>query len=236
MDHGGFGQADTCRTPPKVTAGESSIPVQQGTGTSSFTPGSAGARWSFQGLSRLAYASSPSPTSLPHCCAPKAFSPHTTLASSYSASCLFRTNLTNKAAKKDNNSNCLSACYLKHRACLLSTPLASKLFIPGTRLVAPLHNYIVFFPRLKMLHPTLTAVVATLLAAASAVSGAGLYTKNSAVLQIDHKNYDNLIAKSNYTSVSLTVHCLCPCPRSCPGSHYTQSQRSLHAATDPACH
>lgn len=189
-----------------------------------------------KGCPALSTCIKPSPTSLPHCCAPKAFSPHTTLASSYSASCLFRTNLTNKAAKKDNNSNCLSACYLKHRACLLSTPLASKLFIPGTRLVAPLHNYIVFFPRLKMLHPTLTAVVATLLAAASAVSGAGLYTKNSAVLQIDHKNYDNLIAKSNYTSVSLTVHCLCPCPRSCPGSHYTQSQRSLHAATDPACH
>lgn len=34
---------------------------------------------------------------------------------------------------------------------------------------------------------------------------AGLYTKNSAVLQLTGKNYDSLITKSNHTSVSIDV-------------------------------
>ncbi|KAH8431779.1 putative disulfide isomerase [Aspergillus melleus] len=44
-------------------------------------------------------------------------------------------------------------------------------------------------------------LVASLLAALPAVSADGLYTKKSPVLQINHKNYDQLIANSNYTSV-----------------------------------
>lgn len=44
------------------------------------------------------------------------------------------------------------------------------------------------------------------LLAALALAGAaqaGFYTKNSPVLQVDAKNYDRLIAKSNHTSVRL---------------------------------
>jgi len=44
------------------------------------------------------------------------------------------------------------------------------------------------------------AVAATALLAALPVQ-AGLYPKSSAVLQVDGKNYDRLIAQSNYTSV-----------------------------------
>lgn len=54
-----------------------------------------------------------------------------------------------------------------------------------------------------MLGSTLTTAAGALLAVVPLVSGAGLYPKSSQVLQIDGKNYDNLIAKSNYTSVSL---------------------------------
>ncbi|KAH8901025.1 thioredoxin-domain-containing protein [Thozetella sp. PMI_491] len=51
-----------------------------------------------------------------------------------------------------------------------------------------------------MHHPTLCAVAVALL---SAVPGAqaGLYTKKSPVIQVDAKNYDSLIAKSNKTSI-----------------------------------
>lgn len=35
---------------------------------------------------------------------------------------------------------------------------------------------------------------------------AGMYPKNSPVLQVDAKSYDKLIAKSNHTSVS--SHCI----------------------------
>jgi protein disulfide-isomerase A6 len=31
---------------------------------------------------------------------------------------------------------------------------------------------------------------------------AGFYTKNSPVIQLDGKNYDRVVAKSNYTTVS----------------------------------
>jgi protein disulfide-isomerase A6 len=44
----------------------------------------------------------------------------------------------------------------------------------------------------------------TALAAALAVlpsAQAGMYAKSSPVLQVNAKNFDNLIAKSNYTSV-----------------------------------
>jgi hypothetical protein len=53
-----------------------------------------------------------------------------------------------------------------------------------------------------MVHPTaLTAAAAALLLALPCSAG-GLYAKNSPVLQVDAKNYDRLIAKSNHTSVS----------------------------------
>lgn len=51
-----------------------------------------------------------------------------------------------------------------------------------------------------MQQPSFSAVATALLAAAPVVS-AGMYAKNSPVLQVDAKNYDSLIAKSNYTSV-----------------------------------
>lgn len=47
---------------------------------------------------------------------------------------------------------------------------------------------------------TLTAAAAALLLALP-VNGAGLYHKMSPVIQVDAKNYDRLIAKSNHTSV-----------------------------------
>ena len=46
-----------------------------------------------------------------------------------------------------------------------------------------------------------TITVAALLAAIPVK--AGLYTKSSPVVQVDAKNYDRLIAQSNYTSVSM---------------------------------
>lgn len=46
-----------------------------------------------------------------------------------------------------------------------------------------------------------STLVAALLAFTPAVSGAGLYTSKSPVLQLDHKNFDKLITKSNHTSV-----------------------------------
>lgn len=51
-----------------------------------------------------------------------------------------------------------------------------------------------------MHHPTLSTAAVALLAALPAAN-AGLYPKSSAVLSIDAKNYDNLIAKSNHTSI-----------------------------------
>lgn len=60
-------------------------------------------------------------------------------------------------------------------------------------------------PTDTMHHSTLSTVAATLLAVTPVVSAAGLYTKSSPVLQVDAKNYDSLIAKSNHTSVSPTA-------------------------------
>ncbi|KAL2143136.1 hypothetical protein VTI28DRAFT_283 [Corynascus sepedonium] len=51
-----------------------------------------------------------------------------------------------------------------------------------------------------MHHPTLCAVAVALLSALPGAQ-AGLYTKKSPVLQVDAKDYDRLINKSNYTSV-----------------------------------
>lgn len=55
-----------------------------------------------------------------------------------------------------------------------------------------------------MHHPTLCGVAVALLAALPGAQ-AGLYTKKSPVLQVDAKNYDRLIAKSNYTSVRFAL-------------------------------
>jgi protein disulfide-isomerase A6 len=49
-------------------------------------------------------------------------------------------------------------------------------------------------------NPTIAAVALGLLSALPSVH-AGLYAKNSPVVQIDAKNYDRLVAKSNYTTV-----------------------------------
>lgn len=46
----------------------------------------------------------------------------------------------------------------------------------------------------------LSAVTAALLLTVPA-SADGIYTKTSPVLQVDARNYDNLIARSNHTSV-----------------------------------
>ncbi|KAK1569792.1 uncharacterized protein LY79DRAFT_67494 [Colletotrichum navitas] len=51
-----------------------------------------------------------------------------------------------------------------------------------------------------MHHPTLLAAGAAVLSALPGAQ-AGMYPKSSAVLQVDAKNYDDLIAKSNYTSI-----------------------------------
>ena len=45
------------------------------------------------------------------------------------------------------------------------------------------------------------------------VAHAGFYGRNSAVMEVTAKNYDQLIAKSNHTSVSPpTIHCLSSLP------------------------
>ena len=50
-----------------------------------------------------------------------------------------------------------------------------------------------------MVHTTAITLAAALLAALPV--NAGLYSKNSPVVQVDAKNYDRLIVQSNYTSV-----------------------------------
>ena len=51
-----------------------------------------------------------------------------------------------------------------------------------------------------MHHPTLVAVLTAAFAAIPSAQ-AGMYTKSSPVLQVDARNFDSLITKSNYTSV-----------------------------------
>jgi protein disulfide-isomerase A6 len=52
-----------------------------------------------------------------------------------------------------------------------------------------------------MVHTGAITIAAAALLAALPVN-ASLYSKSSPVIQIDGKNYDRLIAQSNYTSVS----------------------------------
>ncbi|KAL5345442.1 hypothetical protein ACLOAV_009815 [Pseudogymnoascus australis] len=52
-----------------------------------------------------------------------------------------------------------------------------------------------------MVYTGALAAAATALLLVSPATAAGLYPKSSAVLQVDAKNYDRLIAKSNYTSI-----------------------------------
>lgn len=51
---------------------------------------------------------------------------------------------------------------------------------------------------------TLLSVVVAVLAALPTAQ-AGIYTKNSPVLQLDARSYEQLIAKSNHTTVRFTV-------------------------------
>ena len=55
-----------------------------------------------------------------------------------------------------------------------------------------------------MHHPTLCAVAVGVLSALPGAQAA-IYTKKSPVLQVDGKDYDRLVAKSNYTSVRPAV-------------------------------
>ncbi|KAJ4405174.1 hypothetical protein N0V85_004737, partial [Neurospora sp. IMI 360204] len=52
-----------------------------------------------------------------------------------------------------------------------------------------------------MHHPTLCALAVGILSALPGAQANGLYTKKSPVLQVDGKDYDRLIAKSNQTSI-----------------------------------
>lgn len=49
-------------------------------------------------------------------------------------------------------------------------------------------------------HKALTAAAVAFFLSPTAL--AGMYPKNSPVIQVEAKNYDSLIAKSNHTSVS----------------------------------
>jgi protein disulfide-isomerase A6 len=53
-----------------------------------------------------------------------------------------------------------------------------------------------------MLPKTSTTLLTVALLGTLPVNAAGLYTKNSPVLQIDANSYDRLVAQSNHTSVS----------------------------------
>jgi protein disulfide-isomerase A6 len=57
-----------------------------------------------------------------------------------------------------------------------------------------------------MLPPSSFLLAASLLAALP-VNADGIYTKKSPVLQVTGKNYDSLIANSNYTSVRSMIFC-----------------------------
>lgn len=56
-----------------------------------------------------------------------------------------------------------------------------------------------------MILPSSPFLLAASLLAAIPASADGLYTKNSPVLQVNHRNYDQLIAKTNYTSVRIPI-------------------------------
>ena len=63
-----------------------------------------------------------------------------------------------------------------------------------------------FRTQIKMVYTTAITVAAAALIAALPVN-AGLYTKNSPVVQVDGKTYDRVIAQSNYTSVLNSPSC-----------------------------
>ena len=52
-----------------------------------------------------------------------------------------------------------------------------------------------------MVHTTALVAAAASLLLANPVQADGLYSKNSAVTQINGMDYDRVVAKSNYTSV-----------------------------------
>lgn len=52
------------------------------------------------------------------------------------------------------------------------------------------------------INPT-TAIAAVALLSVLPTAQAGLYLKSSPVVQVDAKNYDRIINRSNYTSVSI---------------------------------
>lgn len=54
-----------------------------------------------------------------------------------------------------------------------------------------------------MVHINVVSAVASALLLALPANADGIYTKGSPVLQVDAKSYDKLIARSNYTSVSV---------------------------------
>lgn len=58
-----------------------------------------------------------------------------------------------------------------------------------------------------MHHPALIAALTASLAALP-VAQAGIYTKNSPVLQLDGRSYEQQVVKSNHTSVSLLIDSL----------------------------
>lgn len=58
-----------------------------------------------------------------------------------------------------------------------------------------------------MHHPTLCTLAVGLLSALPGAQAA-IYTKKSPVLQVDGKNYEKLIAKSNQTSVCFVPDCV----------------------------
>lgn len=61
--------------------------------------------------------------------------------------------------------------------------------------------------KMQNLNAASLAVAATALLAALPGAQAGLYSKNSPVIQVSAKTYDQLIAKSNHTAVSLSTLC-----------------------------
>ena len=69
-----------------------------------------------------------------------------------------------------------------------------------------------------MIHTGAITVAAAALLAALPVN-ASLYSKSSPVIQVDGKNYDRLIAQSNYTSV-------CPIYESTAPSNTSRSSNS----------
>lgn len=56
-----------------------------------------------------------------------------------------------------------------------------------------------------MVHTKVLTAAAAALLLALPVSAEGIYLKSSPVVQVDAKNYDRLIARSNHTSVDIPL-------------------------------